>query len=176
MGFFDLANGRYKLTTLTTLRFSSGRGTKAEIPLHNDTVSTQKTAPTIRCISGPGLKKDATKECSKPKENASVFKPNLGPVSIGQTKVQIDLVRNLQCCWKKSTRQPDFVYESKLSLIRSFGAAILKPTLCKYYIDVWSVVCHVTWQNRLLRGRNEGMTGARLDEHPTRFSTGEHHC
>lgn len=89
MGFFDLANGRYKLTTLTTLRFSSGRGTKAEIPLHNDTVSTQKTAPTIRCISGPGLKKDATKECSKPKENARVFKPDLGPVSIGQTKVQI---------------------------------------------------------------------------------------
>lgn len=65
VGFFDLANGRYKLTTLTTFRFSSGRGTKAEIPLHNVTVSTQKTAPTIRCISGPGLKKDATKECSK---------------------------------------------------------------------------------------------------------------
>lgn len=132
VGFFDLANGRYKLTTLTTFRFSSGRGTKAEIPLHNVTVSTQKTAPTIRCISGPGLKKDATKECSKRKRIQTQSRPSVYRPNQGSDRSR----RKSSMLLEKSTRQPDFVYESKLSLIRSFGAAILKPTLCKYYIDV----------------------------------------
>lgn len=145
-------------TTLTTFRFSSGRGTTAEIPLHNDTVSTQNTVPAIRCISRLGLKKDATKKCSRPKENTnqysspiksrpSVYRPNrIMAFELTATKICSKITSKCNWKWSKRVKLRQDLRSSALWL----------PTFLKM-TRIWSNVNnsltslmydrHVTWHN-----------------------------
>ena len=115
-----------------------------------------------------GLGLDATKTCSEPKaitsgsstkSRSSIYRPN-------KSSTQMELRKMLFEGLDKRAKQ-GLRLSAKLHQDTSLDSSKQRTVTANVNIHITASVLmynhHVTWRNRLLRGRNEGMTGARLE-------------